>query len=453
MQPARSVTSVVGGIFSVDSDFKQQRLPAVGSSQVSPATIVFALFVSGIICLGVGGTLWQEGNTVHMQEISYMSQKACQRIDTNATCSVLITLQEDFPKPSFLYYQINNFYQNHRRYSRSRADKQLRNVFDGDVEDCKPADVRNGKILWPCGLIASSMFNDRFSLTMALPTANGNLNVNNFTQLPITKQGISWDSDRKVKFINPANLDTNSYTRLQIPGIPNPFDVADEDFIVWMRVAALPNFRKLYRKINVDLPKGTTLNVTVENRFDWNDKALSLWTLSKYGGRNRNLGISFIVIGLSSICMSVGFMIKLKSTPREVDDLTSIRHLNQMESSSPASTSSLMEKSSFRSRQNTSDSFYHRTDSMNSQTGEPRSSRGSLSMHIPVPSASTGAAVRYFHSSPADVHPTLVPLEASSSQSSSLQSEYDFPIPHDQYDQSSAPLHVGVSSSTYDDDR
>jgi len=31
----------------------------------------------------------------------------------------------------------------------------------------------------------------------------------------------------------------------------------NEDLIVWVRTAALPNFRKLYRIINVDLPRGT----------------------------------------------------------------------------------------------------------------------------------------------------------------------------------------------------
>ena len=37
--------------------------------------------------------------------------------------------------------------------------------------------------------------------------------------------------------------------------------VTDPDFIVWMRTAALPEFRKLYRVINRDLRKGETLNV------------------------------------------------------------------------------------------------------------------------------------------------------------------------------------------------
>lgn len=57
--------------------------------------------------------------------------------------------------------------------------------------------------------------------------------------------------------------------------IDGPVD-EDERFINWMRVAALPRFRKLWGKIEIDLKKGDKLSVTIENRyntfrFDGND--------------------------------------------------------------------------------------------------------------------------------------------------------------------------------------
>lgn len=64
-----------------------------------------------------------------------------------------------------------------------------------------------------------------------------------------------WDG-----FTNPPNWnDKNVYN---LSSEPNNNGYINEDLIVWMRTAALPNFRKLYRKINhvgnfaEGLPKG-----------------------------------------------------------------------------------------------------------------------------------------------------------------------------------------------------
>ena len=67
--------------------------------------------------------------------------------------------------PVFMYYSLTNYYQNHRRYVKSRDDDQLRGA---DVRystlsgsDCPPF-IGNGsmhKAYAPCGAIANSMFN------------------------------------------------------------------------------------------------------------------------------------------------------------------------------------------------------------------------------------------------------------------------------------------------------
>ncbi len=41
-------------------------------------------------------------------------------------------------------------------------------------------------------------------------------------------------------------------------------DFEDEDFVVWMRTAGLPTFKKLYRIINTDLQPGN-YSVTIQN--------------------------------------------------------------------------------------------------------------------------------------------------------------------------------------------
>ena len=118
------------------------------------------------------------------------------------TCRRQLNITKNMKKPIFVYYQLDNFYQNHRRYVKSRSDEQLR---DPDKENststCKPEDVINGTAIVPCGLIAWSMFNDTYSFSRN----NVNLTVN--------KKDISWKSDRDHKFgkdVFPKNFQNSS---------------------------------------------------------------------------------------------------------------------------------------------------------------------------------------------------------------------------------------------------
>lgn len=67
--------------------------------------------------------------------------------------------------PVYFYYQLDNFFQNHRRYVSSRSDAQLSgsNVTLAELLSsgvCSPLDNAGGGLpLNPCGLIAGSMFN------------------------------------------------------------------------------------------------------------------------------------------------------------------------------------------------------------------------------------------------------------------------------------------------------
>jgi len=62
----------------------------------------------------------------------------------------------------YFYYGLINYYQNHRRYVRSRDDNQLLGKTDRVSSDCQPFQtLTNDSSLdyTPCGAIANSKFN------------------------------------------------------------------------------------------------------------------------------------------------------------------------------------------------------------------------------------------------------------------------------------------------------
>lgn len=187
-----------------------------------------------------------------------------------------------------------------------------------------------------------------------------NASTNNFI---LDEQGISWISDRDVKFaqvdgfkkakatesdtcsnllgVEPCeqytdsngqlwlyyypNDETTQYLHESFPMVINPLEgVLNEHFIVWMRTAGLPTFRKLYGKIHSDLKKGDTLTFTVTNNFEVESfdgsKAIVLSTLGKFGGKNSFLGISYIVVGSIALLLGVLFAAKQLISPRVLGD-------------------------------------------------------------------------------------------------------------------------------------
>lgn len=80
-----------------------------------------------------------------------------------SSCDVQFSVPSDLTPSVFLYYKLTNYYQNHRRYVKSIDTNQLlgkaRSVDDLGSGQCKPLGREGEKGIWPCGLIANSMFN------------------------------------------------------------------------------------------------------------------------------------------------------------------------------------------------------------------------------------------------------------------------------------------------------
>ena len=103
----------------------------------------------------------------------------------------------------FLYYGLTNFYQNHRRYVKSRDDKQLLGELKKEpATDCDPFLIFNDTHKYaPCGAIANSLFND----TIELEWREGESGT--WTTVPVLRTGIAWDTDKQYKFRNPAGAE------------------------------------------------------------------------------------------------------------------------------------------------------------------------------------------------------------------------------------------------------
>jgi len=137
------------------------------------------------------------------------------------------------------------------------------------------------------------------------------------------KTGISWQSDRDKKF---KRVDVPPSFARRGPGgfdLPN---VTDEDFIVWMRTAGLPTFKKLYRKIeNRDLISGDIILLNFSNAFPVKSfsgtKSIVLSTTSALGGKNDFLGYAYIVVGVICLVLAIGFLVKHLYSPRAMGDM------------------------------------------------------------------------------------------------------------------------------------
>lgn len=244
-------------------------------------------FVIGALFIVIGSVLLYYSNSI--QEFSYDYTNCIQNGTTNTLCSSIVNasnisstcicsinfnLSSAFPAPVYLYYGLGNFYQNHRRYVKSRDDNQLlgSSVSNATISsDCSPyaTDSTTGYIYAPCGAIANSKFNDEFTITY------------NQTAVPLIRTGIAWTSDKNVKFGNPETFNNTvkpqrwRYSVDSLDSDTNNNGYKNEDLIVWMRTAALPNFRKFYRILNTNsttfaggLPQGTyTLNIVYSEFF------------------------------------------------------------------------------------------------------------------------------------------------------------------------------------------
>ncbi|XP_035533006.1 transmembrane protein 30C [Morone saxatilis] len=277
-----------------NSAFKQQRLPAWSPMLTANTVLPFFYFMASI-CMLLG--VWL-----------LLTVQSTQEIKLDYT----LLFQGDV----FFYYGLKNFHQNLRRYMDSRDDGQMvgrkRNL-KNPSSYCSPfTKDQNGLPIAPCGAVANSIFNDSFSLTYH--DSRGSVKV------PLLRGGITWYTDKNVKFRNPK---TDNLTLAQVfegtarplywhkpvyeldPLDPTNNGFINDDLIVWMREAAFPNFKKLYgvlyradEPFTKGLPAGNYsigISYNFPVQYFRGRKEVVLTTLTWFGGQNHFLPIAYLV--------------------------------------------------------------------------------------------------------------------------------------------------------------
>ncbi|XP_041367518.1 cell cycle control protein 50A-like isoform X2 [Gigantopelta aegis] len=343
-----------------DTKFKQQKLPA-WQPILTANTVLPAFFAIGLAFIPLGIALLVTSNNIKEYVIDYTQcnntnrpDETCAEFFANSSnvgqsCTCIRDFQlQDFDGTVYMYYGLTNFYQNHRRYVRSRDDNQLNgdNISPSSLNsDCVPYktftnETGNSSKTFgyaPCGAIANSLFNDSFVLIY-----KGTTSAPDNTTVNLISTGIAWASDKNVKFNNPPDSLKSMYIKPPNwktsvwdldPTDPSNNGYKNEDLIVWMRTAALPTFRKLHRRIDHSgkfkdgLPAGQ-YSVLITYQYPVTDfsgtKKIILSTTSWLGGKNPFLGIAYLVVGSLCIVLGIIFLIIHLKCGRKQSDMTNI---------------------------------------------------------------------------------------------------------------------------------
>lgn len=352
-----------------DNAFRQQRLRAF-NPVFTGKTVIPLLVLIAIIFVPLGAGMWYALHVVQDITIDYtqcenMATDSWLDIPSNYTtfnfklktaeparavwkltsdeenledlrvCLVQFELVDDWKAPVYLFYRLRNFHANHRRYVKSYSEAQITGdaalldlIENASGQNCQPLfKGEDGRAIYPCGLIANSLFNDTFSPILTL--VNGSLDASDYE---MTGKGIAWGTDKnrfkKTKYNHTQIVPPPNWIK-QFPNGYNETNVPDvstwEDFQNWMRPAALADFVKLRLRNDNDVLKKGIYEVQIGLHFPVipydGQKYLYLSQRLVIGGKNDFLGISWMVAGGICFILSMLLLVVNLVRPRKSGDV------------------------------------------------------------------------------------------------------------------------------------
>nr|XP_036577725.1 uncharacterized protein CTRU02_12245 [Colletotrichum truncatum]KAF6784784.1 hypothetical protein CTRU02_12245 [Colletotrichum truncatum] len=268
-------------------------------------------------------------------------------IENNYTlCTIEFFLPEDLQPPVYFHYHLTNFLQNHREYINSRHSEQLagRNVSLNAIQssDCGPlktlrlTDDETDRIIYPCGMIANSYFNDTFEYPLRISAGS---DTNRTHAYNMSRAGIANPQDKALyqpsTYRVPSIQSGNKSIIVPPPGwasrFPNGyhsgnmFDPAeDESFMVWMRTSAGSQFSKLVMQNHKDAMERGMYRLEVFTHFPAQahagTKSLIISTSSSIGHGNAFVGSAFVGLGSCSLLLALLSALTLRYRPRRLAD-------------------------------------------------------------------------------------------------------------------------------------
>ena len=316
---------------------------------------------------------------------SYNDTTKWYNVREGATCEIKMRIPFKMKAPIAVYYRLTDFYQNYNSYFSSRDSLQLMGT-NSDAKSCAAVNVKYNRIgftedqcdptdpgceyLFPCGLVSNTMFNDTFELITQSSSSSCTCATASADQIPdkfdcnecqtwpkssvsLRTDSIYWSSDDDFfkayvdvgadrSYLSILHTHTHTHNTNRYDGYGSETNVSylsetysstlidtskqngmrDPRYLVWMRPAAQPDFKKIYAKIDEDIPANSEVTFTVTSRFPaffyGGSKHIILASVNWQGpSKSYIMAWIFLGFGIYTVTMSLAIAYKIASCPRK----------------------------------------------------------------------------------------------------------------------------------------